>query len=381
MIKDKFYGYLNEIGVAEREYCDYNIDVWNKSKNELLRPTIFGDKLKIGKEITVKQNIEDVLQENWELYRELKGKLFEINKHVDEKWCSDYCNDMMEKPCYKCGHYCFRHWTCFLSDMLCQPRKIVENSFGDFYEEIESTKGCYLEDDGKFVKFDTKTAKPIRLIRKLLVKHLPQFVGTFDEACQMASRITQKVKNITGTLYLSIDPLDYLTASDNGFGWTSCQSVLDGSYSCGVLSAMNSPHNFMVYFVPKDREYYHTSYEINDKMWRCFALFNGEDLMMCKSYPYKHNAFTEEAIRWIRELTKVEFEKVRFDNEDDRIVINSGYMYNDASNSNLYTTLLLLNDNLNEKVFDLGVEDIKLLQDGEKPAIDDEECFCSIWSL
>ena len=51
----------------------------------------------------------------------------------------------------------------------------------------------------------------------------------------------------TGNLCISIHPLDYITMSDNSYGWTSCMSWLKkGNYAGGTVEMMNSDNAYIL---------------------------------------------------------------------------------------------------------------------------------------
>lgn len=103
-----------------------------------------------------------------------------------------------------------------------------------------------------------------------------------------ASRFIQGNK-IKGYLYLSIDPRDFLTLSENNSNWETCQS-LDGSFRTGNLSYMVDNSTIIAYLatnkkerfkcLPKDIKWY-------NKKWRMLIHLNkNENIYYNKQYPY-----------------------------------------------------------------------------------------------
>lgn len=81
-----------------------------------------------------------------------------------------------------------------------------------------------------------------------LLKCFKYFIPSFTDvrtAQDLASRYIQE-DIITGHLYLSVHPLDFLTVSENNEGWRSCHS-LDGEFRAGNLNYMLDDTTFMVY--------------------------------------------------------------------------------------------------------------------------------------
>ena len=68
----------------------------------------------------------------------------------------------------------------------------------------------------------------------------------------LASRYIQE-KKLTGNLYISIDPADFLLMSDTNANWDSCHS-LDGEYRAGNLSYMLDYVTFIAYFANEEKE-------------------------------------------------------------------------------------------------------------------------------
>jgi len=97
---------------------------------------------------------------------------------------------------------------------------------------------------------------------------------------------------LEGDLCLSIHPLDYITASDNNYGWESCMTWTreddPGEYRLGTVEMMNSPI-VVVAYLEGDRPYY----PINDgrtwsnKRWREFFIVDRDIISSIRGYPYQ----------------------------------------------------------------------------------------------
>lgn len=119
-----------------------------------------------------------------------------------------------------------------------------------------------------------------------------------------ASRFIQEDK-IKGYLYLSVDPLDFLTLSENNASWSSCHS-LDGDYRAGNLSYMVDQSTIIAYIaddtpehlrcMPKDMEWH-------SKKWRMLVHLDEKGLVYYdKQYPFKHDTLLQETHRAILDL-------------------------------------------------------------------------------
>lgn len=103
-----------------------------------------------------------------------------------------------------------------------------------------------------------------------------------------ASRYIQESK-IEGYLYLSVDPRDFLTLSENNANWSSCHS-LDGDYRAGNLSYMVDNTTLVAYIANDKQEHLRSlpkSMTWNSKKWRMLV---HTDLDKCiyynRQYPY-----------------------------------------------------------------------------------------------
>lgn len=103
------------------------------------------------------------------------------------------------------------------------------------------------------------------------------------------SRIIQENK-VTGTLCLSVHPLDFLSSSENQHNWRSCHA-LDGDYRAGNLSYMTDNCTIMAYLksegdvaLPRFPE----SVPWNNKKWRCLFFFDHNNKLVYegRQYPY-----------------------------------------------------------------------------------------------
>ena len=89
-----------------------------------------------------------------------------------------------------------------------------------------------------------------------LLKCFKYFFPTFTmtrKAQDIASRFIQDNK-ITGYLYLSVHPLDFLLLSENNSNWRSCHS-LDGDYRAGNLSYMLDTTTVVAYLADDRTEH------------------------------------------------------------------------------------------------------------------------------
>lgn len=122
------------------------------------------------------------------------------------------------------------------------------------------------------------------------------------ELQDMASRYIQEDK-IEGYLYLSVDPRDFLTLSENNQNWTSCQS-LDGDYRSGALSYMVDNTTVIAYIAGKDKEHFNclpNGYNWYGKKWRMLIHTNLSSIVYySRQYPFFNEGLLCEVDRSVK---------------------------------------------------------------------------------
>ena len=278
------------------------------------------------------------------------------------------------------------------------PIKIVLSSeqrsrkFNEFISTLDDN-GILSEDFETFLRvnadgfFDNKVilpypschipqgAKMLKSFKKFLTNQ-----ETVRWAQDMASRYIQENK-IEGYLYLSVDPRDFLTLSENGSNWWSCQS-LDGDYRSGNLSYMVDNTTLIAYIagekkhfrsLPRDCEWF-------DKKWRMLIHTNRHTCVYYnRQYPYTSSNLLNETHEMLINLLKVNFTEPMdygfkvvtgqfgkrlmtynqinaggrtYDMRD--VVDTSDYLgYCDLVSSSSYSPIVAINDSLQQKYLDM----------------------------
>lgn len=111
-------------------------------------------------------------------------------------------------------------------------------------------------------------------------------------------------KALSGKLCLSIHPLDYMTASMNGYGWTSCMNWDDGEYCRGTVEMMNSPYVVCAYLEGEDYWEVTPTHPCANKKWREFFIVSPDTICGIKGYPYWNRDIEKVAVEWLRELVE-----------------------------------------------------------------------------
>lgn len=182
------------------------------------------------------------------------------------------------------------------------------------------------------------------------------------EKFRIAHSMALDKKHSTGTLCVSIHPLDYLTMSDNEYDWDSCMNWRNaGCYRMGTVEMMNSPYVVVVYLKGSKTMRYYT-HKWNSKKWRNLFIVTPECIMGIKGYPYQSAELDGAALDMLKDLAEINLgyrylDKIYshhfYENCDDveleddeceyhtiHFEFETGYMYNDFGNSN--TTHFLL---------------------------------------
>lgn len=154
--------------------------------------------------------------------------------------------------------------------------------------------------EGKKIKLDA-TTKPMRALGKI-VKMFGINEQNFEEFRLEHSRILN-TKNITGTLCLSIHPMDYMTMSMNAENWRSCMNWSEpGGYRGGTIEVMNSMTTLVAYLKSDVNSFTWGGDSWNSKKWRLLVTVTPETIVSIKAYPYHHEELAKEVIDWVRSL-------------------------------------------------------------------------------
>lgn len=125
-----------------------------------------------------------------------------------------------------------------------------------------------------------------------------------------ASQFIQESK-LEGYLYLSVDPRDFLTLSENNKNWSSCQS-LDGDYRAGNLSYMVDETTLVAYVADEKQEKLRCMPQgmtWNNKKWRMLVHLNPQGVVYYdRQYPYTSSNLIQEVHKMIAGMTGQEYQ-------------------------------------------------------------------------
>lgn len=158
----------------------------------------------------------------------------------------------------------------------------------DLAEFIDRNRETFYENKVEFKDASHPEIQP----GSKLVKAFKYFIPD-ENTCRFlqdkASMIIQEVK-ITGTLCISVHPLDFLSLSENTYHWRSCHA-LDGEYRMGNLSYMQDSSTAIVYLKGEDDvelPNFPESVRWNSKKWRMLLYFSEDwnTIIAGRQYPF-----------------------------------------------------------------------------------------------
>lgn len=282
------------------------VDEYEENKQNLGR--LFNGKLIIEKEIETYAGIDSLIQEvdNHNLEYLIKEKIEnELQKNANTNLCNIDPADRR-----------FLLFRVFNAATIARNKVTSSHTFTS-----EPFKGIKIQEGAK------------------VTKCLKKFISDKKIVDMIQTQISQihNTSKLKGTLCISIDPIDYYTASLNVENWTSCY-VPGGQYSASPLMLVNSP-NTIVAYVKTSREIGigegEKAFNWNSKKWRTFITLNNdlEKVHLGKQYPYNSADFSAEVVRMIQELTGRKYSNHSCDHMEYSVEINAPQgVYNDTFN-------------------------------------------------
>ena len=289
VIKQWCINYAN----VEPQSIEKILSTWNKNKRTLFRA--FGKKLQISFPIHQKVN-SSYRHSKWrKLYSPFivydKGDLYyyktDPRNHI-------FINNLVE--------WLRDEWANEL------PISTIRNI-------LEYTKYCYIEsgktstdkvfinnNKDKILKIPQNT-KIMRAIRKILEYYSFPYMDSFNKWRDDISVINTD-REIDAELVLSINPVDFITMSDNRSGWTSCMSWIDeGSYSTGTIEMLNS-NVAVVAYLQNRQPFTYNNLVIPNKSWRTLVFIHKDILLVGKHYPYQSEVLAKIILDKVQKVVK-----------------------------------------------------------------------------
>ena len=249
---------------------------------------------------SIKQKFKEVISYSQEVIPE---------PQVDElfdRWAENkrYFLNAWNGPTYEVGEVSF--------ELTEESKEIEFNNF--IYHLYRQYSGMndltnFLQEQGYQAFFDNTVKKKHTLHTGVVIPAGSKLIRAFkffvknENALRMiqdeASVAVQKNK-VSGTLVLSVHPLDYLSSSENTYRWRSCHS-LDGEFRAGNLSYMIDSATIICYLKGEESVVlpnFPQTVPWNSKKWRMLLFSNDKRnlLFAGKQYPFS----TDEALEVVR---------------------------------------------------------------------------------
>jgi lambda repressor-like predicted transcriptional regulator len=142
-----------------------------------------------------------------------------------------------------------------------------------------------------------------------LTKYIQKIADNYATGAHIVnlySKYLMDLKPIEGELVLSIHPIDYITMSESGYNWRTCQSI-SGDFAAGPL-ALLSDKSTMVAYLSSEKE---MDLDIGGtrsmwwgKKWRVLVHTNPtyDRFVLSKHYPYNSPALEAELVKLINDV-------------------------------------------------------------------------------
>lgn len=204
----------------------------------------------------------------------------------------------------------------FQVKLTAEAKMRILSEFCDNLEEeklFELSDFCYLQETSFF---DNKVILPYNSLgikkNEKLTKSFKYFIKDkekLDKIQNLASSFIQRNK-ITGTLCISIHPVDYLTISENSFGWGSCHGLLSNhSHVAGNLSFLCDTSTVVLYLKDVKGFDLFPNFHWNSKKWRMLLHMNEDQSMIIsnKQYPFELDVDLSPYLKYFFNNQKMNF--------------------------------------------------------------------------
>ena len=295
---------------------DIVLGEWNQAKKRLYHA--FGNQLRIKKKIKIERDSHS-------LSRELSNIYVPLHFYSNNDLTFQKKQVLNSKVLINNFYYDFFLYIVDYPNMSNEEKIKIMSMFK--YKHIISG---YLDIDLKLEHYRfsvRKGAKTIRTIQKCIKALGYDNIELFNQWRNDINTINSNQLN-EATLVLSINPIDFMTMSDNSCNWTSCMSwISPGCHSAGTIEMMNSNLAVVAYLEPK-KEFEIVLDENNkliipNKTWRSLLFCHKQIIIAGKSYPYYKKDISIAALNFMREIVENKFGwQYQFKNQLYKDVIN-----------------------------------------------------------
>ncbi len=285
----RWYAFSNEAADTHSSHfvpAKEMLHEWASRKGEYLEK-LFDGELTITKRIKYVKSYEELQEELGDMISEYShyGRAGRNGYEFQRAW----------------NNYMYRNRNYFTSTQeeglrrLMSDDCLIKNTYDGVNFEIEDRDGKKFR-----VNRGAKTSKALGKLAQIL--DLPGF-----EDFRICHSQILNQKELGGNLTISIHPLDYMTMSDNSYGWESCMSWSnEGGYRQGTVEMMNSRSVIVAYLSGDEKykisDYGHEGRYWNSKKWRQLFVVDHNVIIGVKDYPYHNDELGKIVVKWLREL-------------------------------------------------------------------------------
>lgn len=274
---------------------------WNKNKRTLFRA--------LGKELSVSKTIS-IPKSDSLIYSELESvfhpciiwhtcditSVKENKDRIKEITNNDFLTDVLYFWVKK--NYC-------LADLRIISSLFMHKNFKEGYIVSNASNEPYHCKDFKCtIKNGMKT---IRTIQKVLKASEYPRMDLFEKWRNEVS-LVQISNEVKAKLVISINPIDFVSMSENNCNWRSCMAWSNnGCYNAGTLEMMNSNVAAVAYLETSSPFELHLNetgevYTVPNKSWRALIFAHKDILLLGKQYPYHNSNLITIVLDFMREL-------------------------------------------------------------------------------
>lgn len=294
--------YIELYGGASCAPLETTLRYWNKNKRRLFKA--FGNQLEISCPIHVKKNFIDVTNDLTSIYkpiilhnpRDVADYMSESYTEHLRKYRHPFIVAVMD---YMCDHsYCYQDIKHVVN--LFRHTRLIDKHIAMKNERVYKFEGFKAT-----VKDGMKT---IRTIQKVLTAMGFDKMYLFQE-WQSAINLTLTNLEVDTELVVSINPIDFMTMSDNDCNWRSCMSWINsGCYSAGTIEMMNS-NMVAVAYLRHTRDFVidlddDAKLRLPNKSWRALCYITKDIVLVGKNYPYVEDGIVKEVLKLITDTLK-----------------------------------------------------------------------------
>lgn len=298
---------------------EYRLRYWDDAKHQYLLQ-LMGGELDLARDIRFERSMDETQEEINELVTEWREFRYEFDRKLQEALNIDTA-----------AMYCVAYYNMTPEQLFYEKCKSLFSNYA-LFEGITDFRTAAVKVNGTTIQIE-EGSKTMRIMGKI-AKAL-DMTAQFEQFRIAHSQVLNQ-KKISGRLHLSIHPLDYMTASDNACGWSSCMSWDEaGCYRMGTVEMMNSSMVICAYLDSRHSTYKIGGQEWNSKKWRAWVIVTKDIIVVNRNFPYENEELNKLCLEWVRDLAAQNLgwhyhaDMRTISSMDADYHFDTNYMYND----------------------------------------------------